>query len=197
MSKSKSFTLLLIFLGIFAPFAFAWILVEKGQVNQLPLNNHGDLISPVENINHFILQDLTKKQSYPGSALNGKWWLVYVAPKKCQEACHHTLYNMRQIHTALGKQSSKLERLFIARPDCPQSVCETFLNENYPDLRKVTLNPADFAALLHPISNNLEREMVGELYLVDPRGNAMMHFAIDTPAKGILSDIKRLLKTSH
>ncbi len=196
MKNTKGLVLILLLLVITGPLLFAWILVQKNDARQFRLNNHGDLISPVQNINQFTLIDITKHENLKGSTLNGKWWLVYVAPKRCQEECHSTLYNMRQIRTALGKESNRLDRLFIARPDCPQSLCETFLNENYPDMRKVTLSPADFSTLLSPLGDNLTREMVGELYLIDPKGNAMMHFSIETPAKDILTDIKRLLRVS-
>jgi cytochrome oxidase Cu insertion factor (SCO1/SenC/PrrC family) len=39
--------------------------------------------------------------------------------------------------------------------------------------------------------------MIGELYLIDPKGNAMMHFSVETPPKDILTDVKRLLRNSR
>lgn len=199
MKNTKALVLLLMLLVIAGPFLFAWVLLQKSESKQFRLNNHGELISPVQNINHFTLLSLDKdkKENISANSLNGKWWLVYVAPKHCQEECHNTLYNMRQIRTALGKQSRKLDRLFIARPDCPSSLCEAFLDENYPDMRKVTLNAQDFSTLLKPISDKAERDMIGELYLIDPKGNAMMHFSVETPPKDILTDIKRLLRNSR
>ena len=65
-------------------------------------------------------------------------------PQKCYEECQSTLYNLRQLQVALGKDSSRVERLFIAHPDCPSALCEVFLTENYPDLLRVKLKPLDF-----------------------------------------------------
>jgi hypothetical protein len=37
----------------------------------------------------------------------------------------------------------------------------------------------------------------GRIYLVDPLGNLMMSYGSRSEAKGILSDLKKLLKLSH
>jgi hypothetical protein len=103
---------------------------------------------------------------------------------------------MRQIRTALGKESSRVERLFLAHPQCETSVCETYLSESYPDMLRAKLSPTDFASLFGSISKTQERESVGEIYIIDPKGNIMMQYTVDTESRGILADVKRLLKVS-
>jgi hypothetical protein len=40
-------------------------------------------------------------------------------------------------------------------------------------------------------------ELSGRVYLVDPFGNLVMSYAADAPARGLLEDLKRLLKLSQ
>jgi cytochrome oxidase Cu insertion factor (SCO1/SenC/PrrC family) len=121
---------------------------------------------------------------------------MYVGPQKCQQTCHDTLYHLKQIHTALGKNTSRLQRLFIAHPNCQKSVCEQYLGENYPDMKKVRMTLKDFDTLLGAHSNAEVKEMVGEIYVIDPQGNIMMHYSADMEARFILSDVKKLLRAS-
>jgi cytochrome oxidase Cu insertion factor (SCO1/SenC/PrrC family) len=185
-SKHTKLILLLFTIIIMGPVLVAYAMVQKSHIYQFKMSHHGDLISPPFNI----------AATKTGKELKGRWWLVYVSPPKCQETCHDVLYNMRQIHTALGKNTSRLERLFIAHPHCPTSVCEQFLGEYYPQMKRLNFDKQEFDNLFGKISNNIEKEMVGELYIIDPKGNIMMHYSADTHANGILSDLKRLLRVS-
>ncbi len=195
-ARNNKFIFLLFFIVLIGPILFAYHLVQKGNAHQLRLTNHGDLISPPVNITTTPLHNLTQKQDLTGKSLHGKWWLVYVGPAKCQQTCHDVIYNLRQIRTSLGKDASRLERLFIAHPNCEMSVCEKYLSESYPDMMRAQIAQQDFENLFHPISSLSDREMVGEIYIMDPKGNIMMHYAADAPSRDIRSDIKRLLKVS-
>lgn len=195
-SKHNKIILFLFLAVLIGPFLFAYVLVQKSQNHQFRTSNHGDLITPVRSVAKTTFYDLEKKQKFSAEKLAGKWWLVYVSPPKCQQTCHDVLYNMRQIRTALGKDSPRLERLFIAHPDCHLSVCETYLSESYPDMHRAQIKPRDFDILFGNISNFSERESIGEIFIIDPKGNIMMHYSADMEAKAILSDMKRLLKIS-
>ncbi len=37
----------------------------------------------------------------------------------------------------------------------------------------------------------------GRLYLIDPRGNAMLSYSATAPDKALLADVKKLLQLSH
>lgn len=179
---------------LIGPFLLAYFWVQK-PIETFHLKNHGQLISPTQNIEKILFYDL-KGKSFAGGDLTGKWWLMYVAPVKCQQTCHDIVYNMRQIRTALGRESSRLERLFVAHPACPTSLCEQYLTENYPDMRKVQIDKADFARLFSQLGQPADQAMLGELYIIDPKGNIMMRYSADIEARAILSDIKHLLKVS-
>jgi cytochrome oxidase Cu insertion factor (SCO1/SenC/PrrC family) len=195
-TKHPKLVLMLFLAVLIGPFLFAYVLVQKSQNHQFRMSNHGDLIIPVRSIAKTTFYDLGKKEKFSSEKLAGKWWLVYVSPPKCQHTCQDILYNMRQIRTALGKDAPRVERLFIAHPDCHLSVCEVYLGQSYPDMQRAQIKTKDFDILFGNISNISERESVGEMFIIDPNGNIMMHYSADMEAKAILSDMKRLLKSS-
>jgi len=196
--KSKHGKLILILMiGIvFAPFLFAWRLVHTGNSENLKLNNHGELIIPPSRFTQLPLMNLANQQPMSSDELLGKWWILYVGPSKCYQECQTILYNMRQIKVALGKNSNRVERVFIPHPKCPQNVCEQYLNEFYPDMLRVQLQTQPFEALFREHSALKHNEMIGNLFILDPQGNIMMHYSPEQHPKDILTDLKKLLRAS-
>lgn len=185
----------LMLLIIMGPMLFAWVLFYKGNLQQLRLSHHGDLIKPVININSVVFHDPVQKISFKGKALKGKWWLIYVAPTRCYQDCQNTLYNMQQIRLALGKNTSKVERLYISNPYCPISTCEQTASQSFAQMKRANLEKAEFDGLFG-MSNNAGEDTQGDLYILDPQGNLMMYYPGNKEARDILSDIKRLVKIS-
>src|SRR5579872_7173928 len=177
---------------IIGPVLFAWVMIQKGDRAKFRLNNHGDLIATMPNISNIHLFNVQTKETITGKTLRGKWWLVYVGPAKCYSECHDIIYNMRQIRTALGKNAQQLDRAFITDPGCTSDACEHYINNFYPDMLNVKMQQQDFHKIFTPISNPTDREILGELYIVDPKGNIMMRYSPEIEARDVLSDLKRL-----
>ena len=197
VKSKRSWLIPLLLIGIIVgPFLFAWVLVQKGHLYEMRSNHHGDLIASLPNIKTVALFDVNKKESMQGSELLGKWWLMYVGPEKCYSECHDIVYNMRQIRTALGKDTHRLERIFLADHHCPDVRCEQYVSTHYPDMLNVRMEPSAFEKLFANISHPAEREVIGELYIIDPKGHIMMHYSADIESKSVLADLKRLLKLS-
>ena len=49
----------------------------------------------------------------------GKWSLLYVGRGDCDDACKETLRRTRQVRRALGKEMSRVQRLFISTSGAP------------------------------------------------------------------------------
>ena len=148
--------------------------------------NRGELIQPVRSLPQDSLALLAGGETGPDFLLH-KWTLLYAAPQACDADCRRRLYDMRQVRIALDRDMPRVQRVFIAPPDC----CEAgFLATQHPDL--VTVRADAAARLLDALPHG-----AGDIYIVDPLGNLMMAYAPDAPAKGLLEDMKRLLKLSH
>jgi hypothetical protein len=166
----------------FAPIALSFYLYY-GHSSLQPLGkvNHGELVLPP--------RALPKGALPPASA--NKWTLIVVADGSCDTLCRRRLYDTRQVRTALDRDLPRVQRVLVAGGDCCD---ETFLAREHPDL--ATVHAAPDAPLLAALRVDAATP-AGRIYVVDPLGNFMMWYAADAPAKGLLEDMKRLLKLSH
>lgn len=195
-SKHGKLILFLMIFIVFAPFLFAWRLVHTGNSDNLKLSNHGELITPPSRFTELSLTNLDNQQPMSSDELLGKWWILYVGPSKCYQECQNILYNMRQIKVALGKNSNRVERIFIPHPQCPINVCEQYLSEFYPDMLRVKLQTQPFEALFKENSGYNHNEIIGDIFIIDPQGNMMMHYSPEQDPQDILKDLKKLLRAS-
>jgi cytochrome oxidase Cu insertion factor (SCO1/SenC/PrrC family) len=162
--------------------------------------NAGDLIEPPRPLPSLALP-LQSSGETDSDFLRRKWTLLYVQQGSCAEHCRTSLYATRQVRLALDRDMDRVQRVFIADGDC----CDfQFLREQHPDLIAVRMNPAAaplLALLPHRGLDNASADANGanaeHIYLIDPLGNLMMSYAPDAKPKGMLEDMKRLLRLSH
>jgi hypothetical protein len=147
--------------------------------------NAGDLVSPARPLPAVALPLFGAGATGP-NVLKGKWTLLYVQSGPCTTLCRTRLYDTRQVRLALDRDMDRVQRMLIADPAC----CEAQLLQQHPDLIAVRLG-ADTVPLLAllPIGAN-------RVYVIDPLGNLMMSYAADARPKGMLEDLKRLLRLS-
>ena len=132
--------------------------------------------------------------------LKGKWTLLYVDLGPCAELCRARLYDTRQVRLALDRDMKRVQRVWIANVEC----CDAqFLRDQHPDL--ITIRGSAAAAPLLALLPPSDTSSAGEasfaskappVYLIDPLGNLMMFYPAETKSKGILQDMKRLLRLS-
>jgi hypothetical protein len=161
--------------------------------------NAGELVEPVRPLPSLALPLWDSGAADP-NFLKGKWTFLYVASGPCAEACRTRLYDTRQVRLALDRDMNRVQRVFIADTDC----CDAqFLHEQHPDL--ITIRAGEAAAPLLAllpdragvtVADGSRAAKAPRIYLVDPLGNLMMSYAADAKPKGMLEDMKRLLRLS-
>lgn len=151
--------------------------------------NHGHLVAPARPVESRPLPLLDGGKLAP-NWFQHRWTLVYVGASECDARCRHVLYVTRQIRLGLGADMNRVQRLFAMPGDPPAA---TELRRAHPGLTVVdTTRDRGFAAqFTHGAPPG------ARIYLVDPRGRLMMSYAADADPKGILADLKRLLKYSQ
>jgi hypothetical protein len=156
--------------------------------------NAGDLIVPPRPLPSLALP-LQSSGETASEFLRRKWTLLYVQRGPCAEPCRTSLYQTRQVRLALDRDMDRVQRVFIADGDC----CDfKFLHEQHPDLIAIRLAPAAAPLLaLLPHRGPGGDATAEPVYLIDPLGNLMMFYAPDAKPKGMLEDMKRLLRLSH
>jgi cytochrome oxidase Cu insertion factor (SCO1/SenC/PrrC family) len=160
--------------------------------------NAGDLIEPPRPLPSLALPLQRSGETAP-DFLRRKWTLLYVEHGSCAERCRTSLYKMRQVRLALDRDMGRVQRVFIASEDC----CDLqFLDEQHPDLLALRVSPAAaplLALLPRRGGGNVDASdepNAQRIYLIDPLGNLMMSYAPDANPKGMLEDMKRLLRLS-
>jgi cytochrome oxidase Cu insertion factor (SCO1/SenC/PrrC family) len=159
--------------------------------------NAGELIDPARPLPALALP-LAAPVSGTGALqtspqfLKGKWTFLYLQHGRCDDECRRHLYDTRQVRLALDRDMTRVQRVFIGEGDC----CDLQeLLTAHPDLIAVRTGPdaEPLLALLPQRSGALNSHRV---YLIDPLGNLMMFYAADAKPKGMLEDMKRLLRLS-
>lgn len=172
-----------------APVALAFILYYGIGWSPGGRVNHGELVEPPVPLPELALPGADA----PRSLLKGKWTLLYMGAGDCSAACRTDLYNTRQVRAALGADRARVQRVFLAEGRC----CDFgWLHLQQPDL--ITVQASAAAAPLTAILQHAgpSAAAADRVYLIDPLGNLMMFYAADARPKGMLEDLKKLLRLS-
>lgn len=149
--------------------------------------NYGALLTatPLQQTQGAVLDG----QPYTLDTLQGKWVMVHVGPAQCDADCAKQLYLMRQTRITQGKGQSRIERLWVltdaVTPDAKLLQAHSGLHVWRPETSAFVEQ--------FPAGNN----RAGHIYLVDPLGNLMLRFPENPDPKGMMKDLKLLLKASQ
>lgn len=180
----------------FAPLAAAFILYYGVQGwRPTGSTNHGDLVTPPHTLEKVALPT-PDGHTVAADFLHGKWTLFFVGDGQCDARCRDALYLIRQTRLSLNDDMSRVQRVFIATGNCCD---ESWLNTEHSGLITVRGDGPEGAHLLKdfPQYDGIAVAAAGRIYLADPLGNLMMTYSPAAKPKGMLEDMKKLLKLSH
>ena len=151
-----------------------------------PSANYGELLLPPATIaSHELARG--DGSAFRFAEMDGRWILVASGSGACEDECRAKVRAMRQVRLALGRNASRVARVFVV-----------------DDLKAP--DPAAFAPVeelviaLTPRGLTLPSGAANDrahIYLVDPRGNVMMRWPAVPEMRGMLKDLERLLKASQ
>jgi len=182
--------LLLLIAVFFAPLAVAFLLYY-GLDGWRPVGNtnHGELIHPARPLPQ--VQLLTDSDAtFVSRQFLDKWTLVYVGDGRCDATCRAALVLMRQTRLALNDDAARIQRLLLVTGNC----CDrAYLQTEHEGLLVARVDDAAGQQLLASFPPG----PAGKIYIVDPLGNLMMSYTPQALSRGLLEDLKKLLKLSH
>jgi hypothetical protein len=184
-------TLLAIALLFLLPVALSFFLYYGKGWRPTGTANHGDLITPPRTLPAITLRD--SNGNAVEHAFEGAWTLIYVGRGACDARCREALYLMRQVRLALNRDSERVHRVFLYAGDCCD---EAYFSTEQQGLVRIDLDDAD-GKLVRVFPSPVPLVESGRIWLSDPHGNLMMSYAAGADPKGMLADLKRLLKLSH
>jgi hypothetical protein len=173
-------TLLLLVALFFLPLAAAFILYYGTGWRPAGNTNHGELLQPVRQL--------------PAAAapLRDKWALVYVGDGACDADCQTALVFGRQTRLSLNQNMTRVQRALIAIDRC----CDlAYLDKEHLGIKVFDASADEARAEL--LATLPAGDLKHSLFVVDPRGNLVMRYDVRNSPRGLLDDLKQLLKLSH
>ena len=108
--------------------------------------------------------------------------MLHIAPDGCDASCTDALATTRQVRTALGHKAERVNRALIG---------SGFSADEHPDL--FVAAPGSVSELLDSFGEGASESV----WLIDPLGNKVLRYPVDTPPGHFRDDIKKLLKKSR
>jgi len=163
-------------------------------LSKLGTTNHGSFIQPTLDINDLPLWDAENNHwNYADKKI--KWRYLMADDGRCEQACRDMLYVTRQVHIRVGKNSKRLERLYVLLGDEMTAEAEEYIASEHPYLRVVKSRNEDYAKWLEGANTGWQPGLMRAI-VIDQNGRAMMHYSLDNEGNGLLEDINHLLKYS-
>lgn len=195
--KRNNLVLLTLILTFTLPLLLAGFLYWTGLSLSSKTTNYGQLIQPSISIKTLAPFD-SNNQALPEKDILGRWVLLTVSPARCEKACQKSLYEIRQICKATGKDHTRLRQVVLKDDHSSEdTTLQQLLKKEYPQtsvwkmdkerIREFTQLPAD---------QKLDNEE-GAIYFIDPQGNIMMRYPATANPSGIFKDLTKLLKISQ
>lgn len=149
--------------------------------------NYGTLVSPARPLPDVAYSDGT------GATVGlptGKWTLVYLAGRDCDASCDQRVLLARQVRLSLNQNRERLLRLYLAPDAAALASARSKLAAAHPDQLFLSAPGAALARFFAPADPQA-------LYLVDPLGNWLMTYGGEIEPRGLLKDLKKLLRFSQ
>lgn len=179
------YKLVLLFAVFAMPFVFSYAAYHFWKPGG-KLSNYGELL-PVRTLDG-ISGRLPDGRQFSLDQFKGKWVMVQLDGGACDANCRTKLYYMRQVRIAQGREQERIERLWLVQDNARPEADLLKQYEGTAAVRVDTDVRAQFPAAARPEDY---------IYLVDPLGNLMLRFPKNPDPRGMIKDLKHLLKASQ
>lgn len=191
-NKKSQRTLLALFAIFVVPLLIAAIMFAmRGQWSLGNPVSHGQLIYPAQPVSQFDFIT-TANISHSKEFLQGKWTFILYIPAACNLECEAALFKLRQTIRATGKDINRVQYMLLSQPSAAPMV-DPALQQRHPQMSVGQL--IKWQTDVNAEQQELLKTGLG--YLIDPLGNVMMRYDTNTTSKGLLKDLKKLLRVSN
>ncbi len=172
----------------------------------LGTTNQGVLLSPVVPIDSLNLRSSDGATWRLGQQPR-KWRLLIPGGRHCGTNCKNILYTTRQMHVRLGKNSHRLQRVYLSLDGEPDQQTAEFFKTEHPYLKVLKGDAGEFttwvagtnapwqAGMATPWDTDDEQGTMRAL-VVDQKGNAMLFYQGKHSGNQMLDDFNHLFKYS-
>ncbi len=155
--------------------------------------NYNELIQPQRSIPADLpLANLDGKAVNP-LTLKGQWLLVVVSGGACNSHCEKDLWLQRQLRETLGRESERLDKVWLINDDVPLRPQTQAAVLASPAVTVLRVPAKALSAWLEPAAGHAIED---HMYIVDPMGDWMMRVPPQPEPSKLKRDIERLLRAS-
>ena len=129
--------------------------------------NHGQFVTPPQN---------TAELGWAIPEEEARHWFLWVVDNGCDATCQQMVKDLRALHILLSREAGRVRRAYTNL-----NGGEVDLGEAYPKLHRIQTS----------------KPLPEGTYIVDPNGNLVLFYALDSNPKFILEDLKKMLKVSQ
>lgn len=207
--KRNQISLIIIALVFIVPFIIAYYILQSGMDKDLETSNYGKMIMPHINTSVYkffgqskVMAEKPDNKVDKAIKLQKIWTILYFNPiNDCDKTCKQDIHLLRQIHIALGKDMSRVQRAWLSPP--PQykkpnknnwANVQQYLTNTYPALIRLRVNGKDRNSFIIALQKHTQGR---KIFLVDPLGNVILMWPSHFHGKELLKDLKKLLKFSR
>jgi len=191
-SKRNPYTPWFVVIAFVAPVLASYSLYFLGY-KPSSFDNRGELITPVIDIESFALTNEQNELMTSDDIAMHKWHMILFVGAGCDDACQQSLYKLRQINIAAGKNANRLQRLLV-HLEAPDEEFQKLLAAEYPNARHANAKAETISSALQNIGPNFHSN---EVYIMDPNGNIMLRFTQEQSYKELLHDLNTMFKVSQ
>jgi hypothetical protein len=143
-------------------------------------SNHGELLQPIRQLPQFT------------NALRGKWALAYAGDGACDADCRQALVFARQTRLSLAQDTARVNWVLLATGHCCD---QSYLDAEHRGIQVIDVSDAGRRVELLGVLP--ATELAHSLFVIDPLGNIVLRYDVRSSPRGLLDDMKKLLKLSH
>ena len=116
---------------------------------------------------------------------------MFIGQGECDLLCQTDLFKVRQARAALGRDLVRVQYLYVAMDDAAWNAARAIQTE-HPKMMFGKVAPSKSREQAAAFDVHPE----GNVYLLDPHGNLVLRYNDAVTTKGIIKDLKRLLRVS-
>jgi hypothetical protein len=143
-------------------------------------SNHGELLQPIRQLPPLA------------DSLKGKWAMAYAGDGACNDDCRQALVFARQTRLSLAQDTARVNWVLFATDHCCD---QAYLDTEHRGLVLIDVSDAGRRAQL--LGALPSAELAHSLFVIDPLGNVVLRYDVRQSPRGLLDDMKKLLKLSH
>ena len=189
--RRKRWTLIALMALFLSPVVAAWLWKPDA------FRNRGDLIDPPRPLTN-VQMIAADGSTVDLNTFFGRWTYLFFVDADCNDSCMQLSDAIERVRLSQGKNNKRIRLIVVTlNPDSLPSLSE--IRVAMPQTVVLALEPSKRERFLSQFISQTGAltQQPSKIFLVDPLGNLMMSYPVQSEATDLRKDISRLLRASR